>query len=218
MRTVLFLLVFASACVPGREDRARSLAADSTRADSIARARQDSINRASPGYIIDSIRPVEEELEQFRQAIGGSDVTRFANASPSRNALVQRFMSALSRGDTAELRRMALQRREFADLVYPESPYTHPPYRQSPGLVWYQIENGSSSGFTRLLRRLGGQPLHYIDNRCDSKPDRQGRNQIWSNCRVRLVSENGDTTSHRLFGSIIERDRLFKIVSYANEF
>lgn len=215
---LLLALLLVSACVPSREERERQAIADSARADSIARARQDSINRASPGYVIDSILPVEEELRRFRQAIGGSPATLLANGSPSRNELVRRFMSALSIRDSTDLVRMALQPREFADLVYPESPYTHPPYHQSPALLWYQIENGSSTGFTRLMRRLGGQPLRYVDSRCDAKPDRQGRNLIWTNCFVRIVGPAGDTTSRRLFGSIIERDGVFKIVSYRNEF
>ena len=214
---VLPLMLFTS-CVPSREEREGQAAADSARADSIARARQDSINRATPGYVIDSIRPVAEELTRFRTELGGRSVARFADGSESRDALVRRFMASLSRNDTNELRRMALQPREFADLVYPESPYTRPPYRQSPALVWYQIENGSSAGFTRLLRRLGGMPLRYLDSKCDAKPDRQGRNSIWTNCTVRIVGQKRDTTPHRLFGSIIERDGVFKIVSYRNEF
>ena len=211
-----FLLL--ASCVPSRDERASRATADSTRADSIARARQDSINRATPGYVIDSILPVEEELRRFRNEVGGQPVTRFANASPSREALVRRFMTSLARSDTGEFARMALQRREFADLVYPESPYTHPPYHQSPALVWYQIQNGSSTGLTRLLRRLGGQPLKYADYRCDPKPDRQGKNEIWTNCTLRIIGPAGDTSTHRLFGSIIQRDGLFKIVSYSNEF
>ena len=217
---LLFLAAILTAvgCLPSREERARKIVADSLRADSIRTARQDSINRASPGYVIDSILPVEETIRRFRVAVGGEPVTELASASPSREALVRRFMKALAAGDSADLRAMVLSAREFADLVYPESPYTHPPYRQSPALVWNQIQNPSASGFTRLVRRLGNQPLRYVDHKCDVDPDRQGRNLIWTNCSVRLRSPNEPATSHRLFGSIIQRDGKFKIVSYKNEF
>ena len=168
--------------------------------------------------MIDSILPVEETIRRFRVAVGGEPVTELAGASPSREALVRRFMKALAAGDSADLRAMVLSAREFADLVYPESPYTHPPYRQSPALVWNQIQNPSASGFTRLVRRLGNQPLRYVDHKCDADPDRQGRNLIWTNCFVRLRSPSEPATSHRLFGSLIQRDGKFKIVSYRNEF
>lgn len=217
-RFLLPVILAAVSCVPDKPKSTQQFAADSARNDSINRARQDSINRASPGYVVDSILPVEEEIRRFSAAIGGQPVTTLAGGSRSREALVGRFMNALALNGSSDLRTMQLNAREFADLVYTESPYTHPPYRQSPALVWNQIQNPSASGLTRLLRRLGKQPLRYVDNRCDPKPDRQGRNLIWTNCLVRLVSPAGDTTSHRLFGSIIQRDGRFKIVSYKNEF
>lgn len=215
---LLATIIAAAACTSSKEETARRIAVDSAPADSINRARQDSINRASPGYVVDSILPVEEEVRRFRDAVGGQQVTALAGGSRSREALVRRFMKALAADDSAELRTMELNAREFADLVYPESPYTHAPYRQSPALVWNQIQNPSASGFTRLVRRLGNQPLQYLDHSCDVKADPQGRNLIWTNCSVRLTSPNGGTTKHRLFGSIIQRDGSFKIVSYRNEF
>jgi hypothetical protein len=218
LRILLATILAPVACAPGGEKSAPQIAADSARADSTNRARQDSINRASPGYVVDSILPVEEELRRFRSAIGGQPVTTLAGASKSRETLVQRFMKSLAANDSVDLRAMALNAREFADLVYPESPYTHPPYRQSPALVWSQIQNPSASGFTRLVRRLGNQPLRYLDHKCDAKPDRQGHNLIWTNCLVRVRAPDGAATTHRLFGSILARDARFKIVSFANEF
>jgi hypothetical protein len=216
---ILFAAVLAVvACAPTKEQQARRIAADSARADSVNRARQDSMNRASPGYVVDSILPVEEEIRRFRVAIGGQTVSALGGGSGSRAALVRRFMKSLAANDSADLRAMVLNAREFVDLVYPESPYTHPPYRQSPALVWNQIQNPSASAYSRLVRRLGKQPLRYRDHGCDANPDRQGRNLIWTNCFVRLAGPNGDTTTHRLFGSIIQRDGEFKIVSYKNEF
>jgi hypothetical protein len=84
--------------------------------------------------------------------------------------------------------------------------------------VWNQIENPSESGLTRLIRRLGNQPLRYLSHSCDAKPERQGRNLIWTNCVVRVEGPNRATTTHRLFGSIIQRNGKFKIVSFRNEF
>jgi hypothetical protein len=57
-----------------------------------------------------------------------------------------------------------------------------------------------------------------VDHKCDPGPDRNGRNLIWTNCFVRVTGPSGDTTSHRLFGSVIQRDGRFKIVSFKNEF
>src|SRR5262245_66450399 len=68
--------------------RADSIRTDSIRRDSIARARQDSINRAQPGYVIDSTLPVQEELRRFPEAVGGKPVTALCDSRHSRDELV----------------------------------------------------------------------------------------------------------------------------------
>jgi hypothetical protein len=227
--SVAFIGCAVAACSSSRDESSTLSAVDSLRADSTARAQQDSINRTLPGYVVDSILPAEEELRRFRLAVAAGEdagaaneprdsATTLAGGARSREGLVRRFMTALSANDSSAFSEMLLTAREFADLVYPESPYTHPPYRQSPALVWNQIRNPSTSGLTRLLRRIGGTRIHYMSHFCDRRPDRQGANVIWAGCTVRIVDQNRDTTSQRLFGSIIERDGQFKFVSYSNEF
>jgi hypothetical protein len=167
---------------------------------------------------VDSILPIDEQLRRFRAAVGGDSAVSLKGGSPSREALVRRFMKSLAANDSSDLRAMLLSAREFSDLVYPESPYTHPPYRQAPALVWTQIRNPSASGFTRLMRRLGGQPIRYLSHNCSPASDHQGSNSLWTDCTVRLIDPEGNTTSHGLFGSIIERDGKFKFLSYRNDF
>jgi hypothetical protein len=219
-RTLLLaaLIAFAGCArdrAPGSEEQSR---ADSVRADSLSRARLDSTNRTLPGYVVDSILPVEEELRRFRAVVGGVPASELKGGATSREALVSKFLKSLESNDTAALRSMLLTPREFADLVYPESPHTHPPYRQPPGLVWSMIQNAGSSGFTRLLRRLGGVALRHEGTRCEGPLERQGENTIMSRCNMRIAEPGGSIRSRRLFGSIIERHGRFKFVSYANEF
>jgi hypothetical protein len=193
-------------------------AADSAHTDSLARARQDSINRTQPGYVVDSILPVAEELRRFRASLGGDSAVHLTGGSTSREALVRRFVQALAANDTTDLQAMAIRSREFADLYYPESPYTHAPYRQSPALAWSLIQNPSTSGLTRLVRRLGGKPIRYVGHRCDPTPVHEGHNVRYAGCLIRLVDERGDTVTKRYFGSIVERDGRYKFLSYTNQF
>jgi hypothetical protein len=193
--------------------QARGAAIDSARADSIARARQDSINRTQPGYVIDSVLPLDEELRRFRAAIGASPVTELRHASPSRDALVRRAVAALSAADTTDLHAMAITSREFADLVFPSSPFTHPPYRQPIGLAWQQLNGSSAVGAKRLLRRMGGRTWRYAGHDCATR-ELQGPNTIWSSCDVRVVAAAGDTLRMPLFGSIIEHAGRFKVVGF----
>jgi hypothetical protein len=212
------LVVQITGCDHAATADAATIHADSVRRDSTARARQDSINRTLPGYVVDSIFPVDEEIRRFRSKIGGTPVTALAYGSPSRDALIRRIVRDVASGDSIDLAKAAVTPREFIDLVYPNSPYTHPPYKESPSIVWMQIANPSNSGFVRLMRRLGGQPWRYESHKCDVKPEHQGTNALWLGCTIRVLNPQHETTTQRWFGTIIERDGTFKVVSFANQF
>lgn len=216
---VLLALLTGAGCdrVDARVSEAEPAVHDAARADSIARAKQDSINRAQPGYIVDSILPIEEALRRFRAALPGPAPTALSGGAESRDALVRSFVRALEANDTLSLRRLALTAAEFAWLVYPSSPFVAPPYRQMPGLLWTQISLASGRGQARLLARLAGQPLGYSAYTCDGEPERQGENRVWRACSVRLTQPDGGGRAVRLFGDIVERGGKFKFVSFAND-
>lgn len=208
-------LAFALACSAPPVHQA-SHSAPAERIDSVARAERDSMNRATPGYVVDSILPIAEELRRFREGLP-TRPTALASGKPSRHALARAFVAALAARDTTVLRQMVLTRSEFAYLVYPSSPYTKPPYRQSPGLAWMQISTASTAGYSRLVDRLGGQLLAFEGVSCEPTPERQGENTVWRRCVVRVVNARGDAIEARLFGDILERSGSFKFVSYAND-
>ncbi len=179
------------------------------------RARQDSIVRARPGYIIDSILPVEEEIRRF-QATLPVRPTEFSNAAGSRSELVTQFVRALEQNDTTALRRLVVDRGEFGYLVYPTSPNVAPPYRQSPDLVWLLRSASSDKAVSRLFGRFGGKPLGYTGFACPAAVDRQGANTLWSDCVVKRVTMEGDSVRHRMFGAIVGRQGQFKLLSLTN--
>jgi hypothetical protein len=189
---------------------------DSARAEELRRARQDSINRTLPGYVVDSIFPVDEELRRFRKALGGDSALVFNGGSPSREALVQRFIRAVASSDTNEFRAMVVHGREFADLYYPVSPYSRAPYHQPPQLAWSLIQNPSTDGITKLLHTMGGKPITYIDHRCDPKILHEGRITRYAGCIVTITDAKGDTTTRLMFGSIVELGGVYKFLSYTN--
>ncbi len=187
----------------------------------VGSARAQSQGRSSPyalrGRVVDSVRSIDEELRRFRASVPVAP-KRLVGGASSKSALIRRFVAALAGSDTTALVRMALTRGEFAYLTYPSSPYMRPPYRQSPEIVWLLLGTEHDKGFTRLLRRLGGQELGYLGHRCDVEPLREGRNRIWRGCVSRVRLATGDTLEARLFGAIVERDGQFKFASYATDF
>jgi hypothetical protein len=193
----------------------RQAPGDSATADSIARAVADSLNRAQPDYVVDSILPIEEELRRFRTGI--DTVLEFTGGAASRESLARDVVTALSRSDTVSLTRMALTRGEYAWLVYPTSPLVAPPYRQAPGVAWMMLSSGSVSGLHRLLARLGGNEMTYDSHTCAATPVIEGDNRVWNSCTV-SVTRNGQSSAMRLFSAVIERNGKFKILSFSNDF
>jgi hypothetical protein len=207
------LVVLASAC--GVSHAASAI--DSARADSIALVRQDSINRAQPGYIVDSILPMDEQLRRFRTGLNVVPHV-LSGTARSKDQLMRTFVRALESADTVALARLAITRAEFAYLVFPESPLSAPPYSQAPQLVWMRHSYGSATGLDRLLNRLGGAPLGFRSWSCAESPAVEQSNRIWKDCTVRFSPHGGPTQTLQLFAGILEREGRFKILSYANAF
>ena len=158
---------------------------------------------------------MEEGLRRFREGL--PLVSELAGGEGNREALVRRFVRAVERSDTNDLRAMAITRSEFAYLYYPTSPYTRPPTVQVAGLVWFFNIQSSQKGLTRLMRRHGGKPLHYSGHSCEASPVREGLNALWHACLLR-VADSSQADDIRLFGTVVEREGRLKFLSYANDF
>ena len=164
--------------------------------------------------VVDSARPIEESLRRFRQNLAAS--VELANAERSRDAVVRRFIRAVERSDTTDLREMVLSRSEFAWLYYPTSPHTRPPTIQPPELVWFLHLENSQKGVTRVLARFGGRSLRVRGYTCALPPRTEDGNTVWDDCLLHLGAGR-DTTSFRLFGGVIERAGRYKLFSYSND-
>lgn len=168
-----------------------------------------------PSRVVDSIFPIEEEIRRFREGL--PEVEAFTGGAASRDELVERFVSIVESGDLAPLGSLLLDRSEFGYLYYPTTMYTEDPYELSPALLWFQMENLTSRSLTRLSQRLAGRPLNVSGYQCEEPAAQEGENWVWNECRLSLEPPDADAYDIRLFGSIVERDGIFKFVSYSSE-
>lgn len=173
----------------------------------------ETAGRKAPAHV-DSLVPRDEALRRFEATTRRVDSLSWG--ATSRDSLVKQYVVALGARDTTALRRMVLDRSEFAYLYYPTDPQGLPPYDLSPDLLWFLTASGSAKGLGRALERMGGRTLDFAGYACDSMPSHRGRNVVWGPCTIRLRGTDGATSSVRLFGLIVERDGRYKFVSYAN--
>lgn len=167
--------------------------------------------------VVDSTFPIEEEIRRFVATVDSVPTTLRAGAQ-SRDDLVRRFIRAVETLDTLEFGRLVLQRDEFIGVYYPHTRFTAPPYELSPALLWFQMQNRSSQGLTRLLQRDGGRSLGYQGVHCPPEPQREAENRLWEGCRVEVSDSAGATRSRQLFGTILEHAGTFKFLTFANEY
>jgi hypothetical protein len=209
LRTLVWVSLVAAGCSgsgpDGGEDAGLDAADPSVAADV-----------PPPGTIVDSILPIEEEIRRFRATLSEAP-DRLEGGAASRDELVNRFVAAVEAADTLALRDLLVTRAEFAYLYYPHTMYTRPPYELSPALLWFQIETGTNTGLSRMMEAFAGRPLEWTGYRCAPDPRTEGDNRVWADCRVLLAPREGEPAEAALFGSILERNGVFKFVSYSNE-
>ena len=149
-------------------------------------------------------------MHRFRAGL--LEVDSLSGGASSRGELVRRFVRAVEKQDTLELRALLLNRAEFAYLYFPTTRFARPPLRTDPALLWFQMQMNSEKGIVRLLRRHGGTDAGFRGHACETAPVMEGENRLWERCTVRLADGGMD----RWFGTVIERGGRYKLVSYAN--
>lgn len=138
------------------------------------------------------------------------------DAARSIEELVDRFVTAVRDSSTARLVAITLSEAEFAYLYFPTSIYARSPYAQPPAVNWLLMEQNSLKGRDRLLREYGGRSIAVEGYDCVVQPLVEGSNRIHERCTLRLNIAGGSVANVRLFGSILERDGKFKLMSLAN--
>lgn len=164
--------------------------------------------------VVDSTVPIGSALVRFQKESGAAPEA-LTGGRESAESLLRELDRLLVTNDTSGFEHIALTRAEFAHLYYETSPVAQAPYELPPELMWFQLQQENRNGVFRLLREFGGRGLGEAALHCSSPATRQGENSIWAGCRVRMAADGAGV---RLFGSLIERDGVFKILSYANDF
>lgn len=163
----------------------------------------------------DSILPMDTMIARFQADL--PEVTSFgAEAATSIDELVMRFAAAVRDSSTGALDAVTLDAAEFAYLYFPTSIYSRQPYAQPPAVNRLLLEQNSLKGRARLLREYGGRPLAVESHDCAGEPIIEGENRIHDHCVLRIRGSDGEIVEVRMFGSVIERQGRFKLMSLAN--
>lgn len=155
---------------------------------------------------------VDSALGAFRAGV--PDPGRLSGGEPTRDALAAAFVRALAGRDTAALRGLHLTRAEFAWLYFPTARLARPPYGIDPGFLWAQISSAADRDLGRAFAAVRAG-TRYAGHVCTEPAVVEGANRIHERCTV-ILRDGARTDTLALFGSVLERDGRFKLVSFAN--
>jgi hypothetical protein len=136
---------------------------------------------------------------------------RFAGSFASPEALTQAFLGELEIGDPAGLERLALSEEEYRLELLPEMfAYGRVP----ASFVWNQMQSRSQVGMKTVLGRLGGRSLAFegIEFAGGTVEYQTFRVHLKPTVHVR-DRETGRRAALALFGSVLEHEGGFKLVS-----
>lgn len=166
------------------------------------------------GGVVDSILPIETHLDRFRATVADSP-RELRTASSSIDSLVERWVLAVSGMDTAALNAIVIDRAEFAWLYYPTSVLAKPPYEAPPELLWGQILAASNEGARKSLEHLGGKRITVDSIMCPAATI-EGGNRLYSGCSLNLRVDGQRLQHTQWFGTVIERNGMFKFIGLSN--
>jgi hypothetical protein len=163
----------------------------------------------------EGLTPWEARLTAFQTGLARP--AELGGGTPSRDSLVSLVVHGIERRDTALLRRLEVTKEEFAWLIYPTSAQGRPPYDLEPQAYWEMLFFHSDGGLTKALEAYGGSPLGVTGYSCDTTEVREGINRLVGSCLLERHNAAGQAVQEALFGVVIERNGVWKVLSYANK-
>jgi hypothetical protein len=135
----------------------------------------------------------------------------------SPDAVARAFLDALAERDVARFETLALSEAEFRKCVWPDLPSSRPEVGLPFDYAWRELRQKSLGYLSMTLARHGGTRYHLVRVEV---PDPVAPYRTFAvHPRTRLVvrAPDGGEEAIRFFGSLIERDKRYKIFSYVND-
>lgn len=147
---------------------------------------------------------------------GQSAVDRhvISNSAPSPEAVCRQVLDALAASDTVALHNLVLTRFEHDSILVPRLPIGQDTLgNKDLELAWYMLDQRSIKGIRRALDDHAGHRLELVSLEFSRPREVHGPLTIHKGTRVTVRTENGEEVVLGIFGSILEQNGRYKLVS-----
>jgi hypothetical protein len=144
----------------------------------------------------------------------GPSAPLLANTYSSAHAAAAAVLDSLARRDMTTLRALALTEQEFRDHVWPELPASRPERNLPFSYVWGDLHQKSEAALARTLARHGGRRYTLVSVEFGGGASRYPSYTVHRETVLEVRDGSGMPAQVRLFGSLIEQERAWKVFSY----
>ena len=144
----------------------------------------------------------------------GAPPPPLANTHPSPEALAAAVLDALADNDRDRLAALALDGREFRDVVWPALPSSRPERGVPVSYAWADLRQKSSNALRRLVAQWGGRRFTLLGVAYDGETTDYGPYLVHGETRLRLLDESGREVEMHFYGSTLVRGDEHKVFSY----
>ena len=146
-----------------------------------------------------------------------SSLPALANTRPSPEALAGAVLEALVQRDRAMLDALALNEQEFRDHVWPELPASRPERNLPFSYVWGDLHQKSEGALAQTLAARGGQRYDLVSVRGTGETTDYQTYRVHRETVLVVRDPAGVQQELKLFGSMLEKNGMWKVFSYVND-
>jgi hypothetical protein len=128
--------------------------------------------------------------------------------------LFDNLLLALEKKDTMALIGMMITEKEFKEWLWWEFPASRPEVNAPVDFVWGNHAQNASKGLRLALRKYGGKKLVYVSHRFEEGEDKYQTFIIHTKTRVMVADSTGAEQEIKEFGSVVEMNGRYKLLSY----
>lgn len=145
--------------------------------------------------------------------IAGREPRSLRHAQPSAEALAERVLEALAKQDEQSLKGLVLTKEEFCTYVWPELPSSEIK-NLTCDWVWDSFYPSDVAGLRQTLRMHGGKQYSLVRVRFAKGVTEYKTFKVHEESRVVVKDDSGQEREFKLFGSMLELEGQFKLLSF----
>ncbi|RPI56918.1 MAG: hypothetical protein EHM55_03655 [Acidobacteria bacterium] len=138
------------------------------------------------------------------------------NSLDSPEALARAVLQAVERQDVDALSRLALNEQEFREQVWPDLPASRPERNLPFSYVWGDLRQKSETQLKQMLAEYGGKKFELVSIRFRGDATTYASYRVHRESELMVKDPEGRERQVRLFGSVLEKNRRYKVFSYVN--